>query len=302
MALPIVPETVRPFADLWDDNFQSYRTDIDDDSNGLGQASDDEIEQYYCVDCGCFFCTCDIDTTVYKMKLPLGLNLFTRVAESAGRDNCEKKEGPGGVRNEMEYGKYPFNQSSYLFNNEVVGGYPMKLTEEVATLCAGGSQLGKDQYLNTETKRMNEVDFSYSLLNNPIWNETGASTECSLYFNDAEKTNNVGACYNALGDNCNDGFYTVAADFPTLCQMGDYIETVDECIDRCDGATKPNINNPNYCHFAKDRICSKQRVPYHDPTKESLKYVNIVKRGTGIQNRNRSIIMGYKDRVLAFYS
>jgi len=287
-------DTVRAFADFWDSSFNTYRTNLD---TGLGVASGNEIEFGDCDCSGVGNNQCDIDTKVYKMKVPIGVKSKSRTRYDAPgiSDGCRT----GIERNFLEYRRDPFHLNEFTFDDQLLSGYPSRMTDEVATLCAGGYRLGKDQYLKTDSERMNEVNYSSG------WVPTNKSNECALFFNNADKENGS-TCESGLnGRDCNDSYYTVSADWPAFCQMGDYIETTPECVDQCKNIVSPTAvpdEGGNYCHFAKDRICSKQRVPYHDPTKESLKYVNILKRGSGIVQQNRSIVLGYKDRVLAFYT
>lgn len=278
--------TIKPFADYWDQGGSPYMT-----NSSLGQATGNEIQSGDCNCTGTQDQFCEVDTTVYKMKIPIGLRSQSQKVEDKSllQSGCQRED----VRNYLQY-RYPsgpFNLDQYTFNNELVGGYPARLTDEVASLCAGGEKLEEGEYLRTDSKRMNEVDWVGG------WAERGASNECSLFLNDADKENDCTR-------DCNDIYYTVETDWPTFCQLGDYIQSESECRDQCVNVIAPTASsvNGNYCHFAKDRICSKQRVPYHDQSETSKKYVHILKRGDGTEQRNRSIILGYKDRVLAFYS
>lgn len=102
---------------------------------------------------------------------------------------------------------------------------PTRLTDDMATNCAGGSNLGPVQFLKYDN----------------------GNKECKIF-------GSVPASHGGVYDSVQGG-----TQFPVLCQMGDYIETVSDCKLQCadnDVANLDPVEN-NYCHFAKERLCGK---------------------------------------------
>lgn len=125
-------------------------------------------------------------------------------------------------------GKVPIGAWAEIYSGNCYSGDPLftlkytnetngQLTDDLATKCSGGSQLGYDKYLDKDC----------ILLNDPNIDFKGK-------------------------DNC----FVSGVQTDVFCQLGDYIATNQTCVDAC--ANTKSTNDPNYCTFAMDRLCSKK--------------------------------------------
>jgi len=158
-------------------------------------------------------------------KVPIGA--WVRVHDGG----CENKN----VSDNFIYGVGVHSGSSF----------PQRLTDDVASNCAGGSALSYEDYPSTVNKR--------------AYNNNGATTDKCFIGTSSSRRNDV--------DNYTQG----GVHYPVFCQLGDYVETNQECKNQCNNvvAKDPNsvISEPdNYCNFAKDRLCGKQKG---DPLKKN---------------------------------
>jgi len=158
--------------------------------------------------------------------------------------SCTKLNFPGGFQGFTgHYMRTPTGSWGTLTDNSSCNGgthyfhkSPQKLTDDIATNCAGGSALGYNQFLRD-----------------------GNNKSCSF-----------------LERITNDNFIRVKSSqsrskggvhYPTFCQMGDYVSTVPECVDQCkDISPNPEGVGDNYCNFAKNRLCGKLKG---DPIKKN---------------------------------
>lgn len=98
--------------------------------------------------------------------------------------------------------------------------------------------------------------------------DDSAATNCAGGSSDMQNENLPEDCYtgttkanNENGENC----FASGINYPTFCQLGDYVDTVQACKDQCKGSNSLDNAN-NYCNFALDRLCGKKKG---DPIKRN---------------------------------
>ena len=151
---------------------------------------------------------------------------------------------------------------------------PQKLPEDVATYCSG--QLGSNNPFEMSTIFPLNTDLpDYGI------SPTPHAIEENVSLNDQVQVSNATYVVGAQNDpfdifpdqdvyTCGVGKKTVArpnqtncynggVHYPSFCQLGDYVFTVDECEGQCSNVLNSNTNNKNYCHHAKDRVCGKTK-------------------------------------------
>jgi len=113
--------------------------------------------------------------------------------------------------------------TTFIYPSKNFTGSPERLTDDMATNCAGGSNLGSRQFLKYDN----------------------GTKECKIF-------GGASSQFDMLQG---------GTQWPVLCQMGDYIQSVNDCVLQCndskyDVANLDPVEN-NYCHFAKERMCGK---------------------------------------------
>lgn len=155
-------------------------------------------------------------------RVPIGA--WAEITNNAGRrlSLLQKFNPPCGtnVVDKMVYGEGEYTGPQF----------PEQLTDDIATNCAGGSDLTFNEYPTTnEDKFINKYD-------------TLTTKQC-FYGNRTAPPDK---------DQCLKG----GVQYPVFCQLGDYVATNPKCAQQCSGV-KSDTDNPNYCNYAYDRLCGK---------------------------------------------
>lgn len=138
--------------------------------------------------------------------------------------------GSGFLLNDLTYGVGKFSS------------LPKTLPDDMATNCAGGSGLGFNKY-PTKNHLTRYID-------------TSATTTDECYFGQ-------GHAYEKNKENC----FRAGVHYPTLCQLGDYVDQVPQCKAQCISARSTDSGGArNYCHSAYERLCGKM---IGDPLKKN---------------------------------
>lgn len=155
-------------------------------------------------------------------RVPIGG--WAEVSNNAGRrlSLLQKFNPPCGTNfvDKMVYGEGEYTGPQF----------PERLTDDVATNCAGGSGLTFNEYPTTKE-------------DNFINKKDAFTTKQCFYGNRTPQQNK---------DQCLKG----GVQYPVFCQLGDYVATNPKCAQQCSGV-KSDTDNPNYCNYAYDRLCGK---------------------------------------------
>lgn len=167
--------------------------------------------------------------SIVSARVPVGSKLYATSGTAGTNANESSVTCDGGSNFVNNIG---WNFGDYQYSTKM----PEKLPDEVATGCAGGANLGRDSYVKT----LNGFQ-----INNT--NDNNSSDICYVGAN--MKQPNKITCLNS------------SVDWPTFCQMGDYISSVPKCTQNCysvpyDDNAIPD-NSLKYCQFARERYCSK---------------------------------------------
>lgn len=125
-----------------------------------------------------------------------------------------------------------WNQGEYKGKN-----WDPKIPDEIATGCSAGSDNRRGEYVRADGGYQIPHDYKENI---------PKDDRCFLGTNDIKQKDSI-LCTKS------------EVDWPTFCQLGDFIESQPECNTRCVNVVEDNKTNENqYCHDAYERYCEKK--------------------------------------------
>ncbi len=159
-------------------------------------------------------------------RVPIGA--WAEVSNNAGRrlSLLQKFNPPCGtnVVDKMVYGEGDYTGPQF----------PEQLTDDIATNCAGGSDLTFNEYPTT-----NEDNFI---------NKKDAFTTKQCFYGNRTPPQDKDQCLKG------------GIQYPVFCQLGDYVATNPKCAQQCSGVRPAGADGSpkaTYCNYAYDRLCGK---------------------------------------------
>lgn len=198
--------------------------------------------EHRCVSCGgtsitpfCF--DCDFQGSSHpanSVKVPIG----SEVIVSGGNITTNTRVEGTGANQVNCWG--PPNQTDLKWGRGNFKDWteqPEKMPDEVATGCAGGYNLGRDQFVKT---------LNGFKIHNDAENKNFKSDDCFLGASKFKTPGNTACLYGGIDKN-------------SFCQMGDYIVSESVCKNECDKFKEGEVpNDKRYCDYGYERLCEKR--------------------------------------------
>jgi hypothetical protein len=196
----------------------------------------------------------DTASVINSVKVPIGQKL---TISNGVDDNNWNPDKMGCSTNSNDITKIGWNFGDYANTNT----WPARVPEAVATGCSGGSSNGQNSFPHTTDFKIRK-SFQPEITNE--WLYHPANSNKSLDKNDIDY-----GCW--LGPDIitksqgKDVCLTGEVDWPTFCQLGDFISTKAECQQQCGNVKEGHEGDKTYCDYGYERLCTKRKG---DPLKK----------------------------------
>jgi hypothetical protein len=190
----------------------------------------------------------DTASVINSVKVPIGQKLT--IANGVD-DNNSKPDKIGCSTNPNDITKIGWNFGDYANNNN----WPVKVPEAVATGCSGGSTSIQDIFPRTTDFKIKK-DYRSNFTNE--WLYHPANSNKSLDKADIDNGCWLGPDIIAKSQG-KDVCLTGEVDWPTFCQLGDFISTKAECQQQCGNVKEGHEGDKTYCDYGYERLCTKRK-------------------------------------------